>query len=79
MIRKRYRDCSHVDRHRRSGGLFTLRHIGMELNAPYMYGIESPEEWSNITRGLVSRGYSDQEIEKIIGKNAFNLIERVVG
>jgi membrane dipeptidase len=69
----------HVDLHRRSGGLFTLKHIGMELNAPYMYGIESPEEWSNITRGLVSRGYSNQEIAKIVGKNAFNLIERVVG
>lgn len=70
----------HVELHRRSdGGLFTLKHIGQELNAPFMWGIESPEEWPNITRGLVSRGYSDQEIEKILGGNALNLIGRVVG
>ncbi len=44
-----------------------------------MYGIESLEDWPNITRGLVSRSYSDQEIEKIIGINALKLIERVIG
>ena len=44
-----------------------------------MEGIESPEEWRNITRGLVSRGYSDEEIEKIIGGNALGIIEQVVG
>lgn len=54
--------------------------IGIEkLNALYMYGIESPEEWPNITRGLVSRGYSDQEIEKILGQNSLKLMERVIG
>jgi membrane dipeptidase len=49
------------------------------LEAPYMYGIESPEEWPNITRGLVSRGYSDQDIEKILGGNALRVIKEVVG
>jgi membrane dipeptidase len=44
-----------------------------------MAGIESPEEWPNITRGLVSRGYSDQEIEKILGGNAMNLMKKVIG
>jgi len=56
-----------------------MRGTGQELNAEYMEGIESPEEWRNITRGLVSRGYSDQEIEKIIGGNALRIIEQVVG
>lgn len=56
-----------------------MRGTGQELNADYMEGIESPEEWKNITRGLVSRGYSDQEIEKIIGGNALRIIEQVVG
>ncbi|MHA2292701.1 MAG: dipeptidase [Candidatus Hodarchaeales archaeon] len=70
----------HVELHRRSdGSLFALKNIGQELNAPFMWGIESPEEWPNITRGLVSRGYSDQEIKKILGRNALNLIGRVVG
>jgi membrane dipeptidase len=56
-----------------------MRGTGQQLNAEYMEGIESPEEWPNITRGLVSRGYSDQEIEKIIGGNALRIIEQVVG
>jgi membrane dipeptidase len=69
-----------VEGHRRlSKTIFKLDYIGQELNAPFMWGIESPEEWPNITRGLVSRGYSDQEIEKILGGNALNLIGRVVG
>lgn len=33
--------------------------------------------WFDITRGLVSRGYSDQEIEKILGLNFLRLFERV--
>ena len=67
--------------HHRAGAktVFLLSRIGQELNADYMEGIESPEEWPNITRGLVSRGYSDQEIEKIIGGNALRTMEQVVG
>jgi membrane dipeptidase len=59
--------------------LLKLDYYGQELNAPYMYGIESPEEWPNITRGLVSRGYSDDEIRKILGGNALRIISDVVG
>lgn len=70
----------HVGSHRRDAKtIFKLSYIGQELNAPYMYGIESPEEWPNITRGLVSRGYSDDEIKKIIGGNALRVIREVVG
>jgi membrane dipeptidase len=67
--------------HHRAGSttVFRLARIGQELNADYMEGIESPEEWPNITRGLVSRGYSDQEIEKIIGGNALRIMEQVSG
>ena len=59
--------------------IFKLAYIGQELNAPYMWGIESPEEWPNITRGLVSRGYSDEMIKKIISGNALRVIQDVVG
>jgi membrane dipeptidase len=70
----------HVAYHRKSAETtFKLSYIGQELNAPYMYGIESPEEWPNITRGLVSRGYSDDEIKRILGGNALRVIEEVVG
>jgi len=37
------------------------------------------EDWPNITRGLVSRGYSDDEINKIIGGNFLRVFEQVVG
>lgn len=70
----------HVEYHRQAAKTtFKLAYIGQELNAPYMYGIESPEEWPNITRGLVSKGYSDEEIKKIIGENALRVIQEVVG
>lgn len=35
--------------------------------------------WPFFTVGLVSRGYSDQEIRKIIGENFLKIIEKVVG
>lgn len=42
-------------------------------------GIEFFNKWPNITKGLVSRGYSDLEIEKIVGGNFLRLFDRVVG
>jgi len=71
----------HVAYHRKvmgEGSGITSR-IGVKLVADYMEGIESLEEWPNITRGLVSRGYSDQEIEKIIGSNALRIMDRTIG
>jgi membrane dipeptidase len=32
--------------------------------------------WMNVTRGLVKRGYSDQEIQKILGLNFLRLFEK---
>ncbi len=56
-----------------------LQKAGITLAADFMYGIESPLEWRNIIWGLVSRGYTDKEIEKIVGGNALRVIEKVVG
>lgn len=58
--------------------LHYLMHMGIEPKAEYMEGIESLEEWPNITRGLVKRGYSDRDIEKIIGGNALRLMDRII-
>jgi membrane dipeptidase len=33
----------------------------------------------NFTKGLVARGYSNQEIRKILGENALRVLEKVVG
>ena len=43
----------------------------------YVDGLPSIAKSLNVTRGLVSRGYSDQEIEKILGGNFLRLFERV--
>jgi membrane dipeptidase len=47
--------------------------------AVYTEGLNGISEWQNITRGLVSRGYSDQEIAKIVGGNALAFVRRVIG
>lgn len=46
---------------------------------PYAKGLENMKDWPNFTRGLVSRGYSDGDIKKIIGENwlrVFRLMEQ---
>lgn len=66
----------HVGLHR----LLMSSDEGMDsLPAPYMVGIESPAEGFNYVRGMVARGYSDQEIEKIMGGNAIRVFREVVG
>ena len=44
-------------------------HLGLENNSGY----------PNITRGLVAKGYSDDDIAKIMGGNYLRLFEEVVG
>jgi microsomal dipeptidase-like Zn-dependent dipeptidase len=54
-----------------------IERMDMVVAAEYMEGIESLEEWPNIIRCLVRNGYSDNEIGKIVGKNALDLMIRV--
>jgi membrane dipeptidase len=42
-------------------------------------GWEDWSDWPNITRGLVSRGYSDEEIRGILGGNFLRVFKEVVG
>ena len=37
--------------------------------APYLNGLESPADGKNIIRGLIARGYSDEDVQKIAGGN----------
>jgi len=41
-------------------------------------GLKDVTEIPNITRGLVARGYSDEDIEKILGDNFLNVFKRVL-
>ena len=44
-----------------------------------MNGLESPADGKNIVRGLIARGYSDDDVRKIAGGNALAFFRRVMG
>ena len=44
-----------------------------------LQGFEDMRQWPNVTRGLVSRGYSDDEIKGILGGNFLRIFKEVVG
>jgi membrane dipeptidase len=43
----------------------------------YVKGLENPNEFINVMRWMIKHGYSDSEIQKIIGGNALKLLEKV--
>ena len=45
----------------------------------FIRGLESPAEGKNIIRGLIGRGYSDEDIIKITGGNALAFFRNVMG
>ncbi len=49
-----------------------------QLPAPYLNGLESPADGQNIVRGLIRRGYSDEDVLKISGGNALDYFRRVI-
>jgi membrane dipeptidase len=64
----------HVDFHRKVLG----RSGPGQLPAPYLNGLEGPSDGKNIIRGLISRGYSDRDIQKVAGANALAFFRRVM-
>jgi membrane dipeptidase len=47
----------------------------MVRDLDYVKGLESPSDFTNIIRGLVRDGYSDDEIAKVMGLNGLRVIE----
>jgi membrane dipeptidase len=60
---------------------FTRKLMSNTAPAPaaYLDGLESPADGPNLIRGLISRGYGDDDIRQIAGTNALNLLRRVIG
>ena len=61
--------------------MFQYYMLGRELKempAPYLNGLESPADGTNIIRGLIRRGHSDENIKKIVGGNALDFFRRVI-
>jgi membrane dipeptidase len=46
------------------------------VNPKYVKGLENPNEFVNIARWMIGHGYSDQEIQKVIGFNAIRMLEK---
>lgn len=42
---------------------------GYDIDSKYVRGFDNVFGWLNVTRGLVTRGFSDEEVRKILGEN----------
>lgn len=52
---------------------------GTTFSFPFAYpkDLDSPAKLGNITKGLVARGYSDSEIQKVLGTNFLKVFEKI--
>lgn len=53
------------------------RETGGSGTFEYPYGIRDVTEFPNLTKALVARGYSDSDVQKIMGGNVLRLIDTV--
>lgn len=70
----------HVKVHHLFAGELSISksHEGVKFEeVPYVKGIENPSEYPNIVRWLVKNGYSDSEIEKVVGGNTLSVLNKV--
>jgi microsomal dipeptidase-like Zn-dependent dipeptidase len=58
---------------KRKDSMVTPLQLPLQLPA----GITRADEMPNLTEGLLSRGYSEEAIRKILGENVLRLLERV--
>ena len=54
-------------------------HNAKSLVVNYPKGAEDTTKMQNVTRSLVKRGYSDDDIRGVVGENFLRYFERVVG
>ncbi len=69
----------HVGLHKYVRGIMDMTVALKDLPATHIDYIENPGQFPNITRTLVARGYSDDDIKKIIGGNVLRLLEQTIG
>ncbi len=73
----------HVALHRLLSSRFSVKKSKRTGDFPrvdYVKGLENPAEaFPNIVRWLVSNGYSDEEIKKLIGTNPLRVLKRIWG
>lgn len=69
----------HVGLHKVIRGIMNLTDMVKDFPATHIEYIENPGQWPNVTRALVSRGYSDDEIKKLLGGSILGLLEQTIG
>jgi membrane dipeptidase len=69
----------HVGLHHAFAASLSIKHVaGQHIEVPYVKGVENPTEASwNPIRWLVKHGYSDKDIEKVVGGNALRVLREV--
>ncbi len=69
----------HVEMHKYMRKAMDMSKALREFPAPYVEYIENPGQWPNFARALVARGYSDEDIQKILGENVLRLLQETIG
>ena len=69
----------HVAFHKHMMKVTSLSSLIHRFPAEYIDFIENPGQWPNVTRALVARGYSDEQIEKLIGGNVLRILKQTIG
>ncbi len=49
---------------------------GYGIDEKYVAGFDTVYHWPNVTRGLVARGFDDQEVQAVLGGNWLRVLER---
>jgi len=69
----------HVAFHKQIADSMGLKEAIKAFNADHVEYIENPGQLPNVTRALVARGFSNEEIKKIMGGNVLRLLDKTVG
>ncbi len=75
-------DCmfgDHVTMHQYLHRVMDMTKAFGDFPAPYVDYIENPGQFPNFTRALISRGYSDEDIRKILGENVLRILRQTIG
>jgi membrane dipeptidase len=67
----------HVGLHVLYSGNLDTGEVGEFEPVEYVEGLENPSEFPNVIRWLVSHGYSDEQIAKVVGGNALRVLREV--
>ena len=69
----------HVAFHKVIHKVIDLTKMIPEFLGSHVEYLENPGQMPNVTRSLVARGYSDEDIKKIMGGNVLRLLEQTIG